>query len=152
MNGVLLTFYLSLPFKSAESFPVVHLVEKERAEKWGRRVREKNGREKEGEREIFLFISGCKERTSREVRGFKGSMFAVQGSESGRGEKCGLCGIYETFQTRTFTALCDPVHTCTQDSSRLRTHTYRELCDVIDLPIYQFLFCQSHPPSFCCPV
>lgn len=51
MNGVLLAFYFSLPFKSAESFPVVHLVEKEKAEKWRRRVREKNGREKEGERE-----------------------------------------------------------------------------------------------------
>lgn len=151
MNGVLLAFYFSLPFKSAESFPVVHLVEKERAEKWRRRVREKNGWVKEGgEREIFLFISGCKERTSREVRGFKGSMFAVQGSDSSRGEKCGLHGIYETFQTCTFKALCDPVHTCTQDSSRLCAHTYRKLCDVIDLPIYQFLFCQSRPPSLSC--
>lgn len=54
MNGVLLAFYFSLPFKSAESFPVVHLVEWERVEKWGSRVRERNGREREEERERFF--------------------------------------------------------------------------------------------------
>lgn len=85
--------------------------------------REKWQRERRGEREIFLFISGCKERTSGEVRGFKGSMFAVQGSESSRGEKCGLHGIYETFQTCTFKALCDPVHTHAHKTDLAYAHT-----------------------------
>lgn len=147
INGVLLAFCFSLTFKSAES--LVHLVERKVGEKG---QREKWQRERRGEREIFLFISGCKERTSGEVRGFKGSMFSVQGSESCGGKKCGLHGIYETFQTCTFKELCDPVHTHMHTGQLTHTHTYGKLCDVIDLSIYQFLFCQSRPPPFSCPV
>lgn len=145
INGVLLAFCFLLTFKSAES--LVHLVERKVGEKG---QREKWQRERRGETEIFLFISGCKERTSGEVRGFKGSMFSVQGSESCRGKKCGLSGIYETFQTCTFKELCDPIHTHAHRTAH--THTYGKLCDVIDLSIYQFLLCQSRPPPFSCPV
>ncbi len=112
----------SLTFKSAES--LVHLVERKVGEKG---QREKWQRERRGETEIFLFISGCKERTSGEVRGFKGSMFSVQGSESCGGKKCGLRGIYETFQTCTFKELCDPIHTHAHRTAHTHTHTHTHL-------------------------
>lgn len=82
MNGVLPAFYSrSLSRELNPSQRSILSKERERGNEEAKGQRDKWGRERRGEREIFLFISGCKERTSGEVRGFKGSMFAVQGSE-----------------------------------------------------------------------
>ncbi len=145
INGVLLALFLA-------HFQECWILSPSCRKKMGEKgQREKWQRERRGETEIFLFISGCKERTSGEVRGFKGSMFSVQGSESCGGKKCGLRGIYETFRRAPLKSFVIPythMHTGQLTHTHTHTHTYGKLCDVIDLSNLSISLVSISPTSF----
>lgn len=115
--------------------------------------REKWQRERRGERErFFSSLAVVKRELAERLEVLRDRCLPFKALSPAGERNVASMEFMRPSRRAPLKALCDPVHTCTQDSSRLCAHTYRKLCDVIDLPIYQFLFCQSRPPSFSSPV
>ncbi len=139
--GVLLVFCFLLTFKSAES--LVHLVE--------RKVEEKGQREKWQRERFFSSLAVVKRELAERLEVLRDRCFPFKALSPAEERNVASMEFMRPSRRAPLKSFVIPyTHTCTQDSSHTRTDG--KLCDVIDLSIYPFLFCQSRPPPFSCPV